>query len=346
VTHVYTTGDVTVVTQTCRNLFLKGFGIANLKDEAATGVHGFLIDIVASTSNDQSRYEDMYFYKYNPTYITFSPLYTVGNSPCMTRGNFAGTWTRCIGSMLSFRPGTAEGDFTATMIDCIASAYSFHGDLGGDFVGARLERCRCVGTETFVTAGFGGCSTIAAGADAATVFIECESGDNSFCLSNDCAATFLRCRGGANCFACNIESGENGGFSGYAEDCIAGPGSFGGSGNSAALSSLSGTLVRCTVTGSVEPWRLTGATIRDSLLTVTTTNKNGVTLLDSNSKIYNSTILVNAAGNGVPVHAASARNVRVAHCRFNNADTDADGLHANVTNLIGTPYNVIDDDIT
>lgn len=345
-TYVYTTTDITAVEQTARNVRLTGFGIANLKEEAATGVHAFHIRNNDSTANDESRYVKMYFYKSTPGFISVSPSDTSGNSPCISSKIFAGYWEDCIANTLGFRASQATGHFTAWMVRCYAGPYSFLGDNGGNFVGARLENCHGRGTWVFDSSCFAGCGNFAGGADADTVFIECTAGNKSFCLTASCAASFYRCRGLDHCVGANLDLGHTGIFSGYAEDCTFGLNSFGAMSPLGTNGKLSGTLVRCTCTGSERGWNAEGATIRDSRLTVGTTGYNVLNLLDGNTKVTNSDLVVFQGGAGVPVYAASARNAVVTHCRMNNASVDADGLHANVTNLIGTPLNVIDNDIS
>jgi hypothetical protein len=72
------------------------------------------------------------------------------------------------------------------------------------------------------------------------------------------------------------------------------------------------------------------------------TGTHAITLLDSNSVISNSDIIVSQGGTGLPIYAASALNVAAYACRMNNATNDADGLGANVTNLVtGGAGNVV-----
>jgi hypothetical protein len=178
-------------------------------------------------------------------------------------------------------------------------------------------------------------------------FIECEAGDNSFSQGKTAAGNYIRCRGGQDCFAGTTDIGHtyNGNFSGYAEDCIALRGSFGGT-SQAGYGQLSGTLVRCTVTGDTVSRRCSGAIIRSSRITATTTGIHAITLIDSNVTISNSDIIVLQGGTGVPIYAATALNVAAYGCRMNNAANDPDGLHSNVTNLVTSAGNVVSNSIT
>jgi hypothetical protein len=69
-------------------------------------------------------------------------------------------------------------------------------------------------------------------------------------------------------------------------------------------------------------------------------------LLDDNNIFYNCTIVVASAGTGIAfVKSGAGKNVVVAKCRMNNADNDPDGLGSGVTNLVGTPDNIVDSGI-
>jgi hypothetical protein len=178
-------------------------------------------------------------------------------------------------------------------------------------------------------------------------FIECEAGDNSFSQGKTAAGNYIRCRGGQDCFAGTTDIGHtyNGDFSGYAEDCYALRGSFGGT-SQAGYGQLSGTLVRCIITGDTVSRRCSGATIRDSRITTVTTGVHCLTLLDSNTVISNSDLIVFQGGTGIPIYAASALNVAAYGNRINNATNDADGLHANVTNLVSSAGNIVSNAIS
>jgi hypothetical protein len=69
---------------------------------------------------------------------------------------------------------------------------------------------------------------------------------------------------------------------------------------------------------------------------ITAANTDAVVVGDG-AYIYDCTLI--ATGTGKSVNADSAVNAVIAHCRMNK------GVGANVTNDIGTPYNVDDTDI-
>jgi hypothetical protein len=114
---------------------------------------------------------------------------------------------------------------------------------------------------------------------------------------------------------------------------------LGGRTTSITEGKCSGELVRCVVTENLESLHVETATIRDSIITSRTSGIDGITLLDSGSKIIGSTIEVFTLSTDVPINAGSALNVIATGCVFNNGDNDADGLGANVTNLATTAGN-------
>jgi len=331
--------DTTTIEQSAADVQLKGFAIAQLSGDATGSYHAFYV----SDSNLGSRYDQMYFWHRAP-----NPENSL-RAPVAFDQHVDGTWTRCIANAYAWRVGRVafghtDSEFRATMIDCEAGAFSFIGDWAtGDTqkaTGCRLVRCKAIGKHDTDGSGYGsfaGCGIWALEIDSTCYFEDCEAGDNSFGLGSAlvgaCAGTFIRCRGGANCFGGTTNANYVGQFDGYAEDCYGGPGSFGGRASGIAVGSLTGTLNRCHCEGSAESWRLTGATILNSTLTVGTNNKDCVTLLDSNSRIAGSTLLVVEGGTGVPINAGSALNVCAAGNRYNNQSAAADGTGSNVTNV-------------
>ena len=75
----------------------------------------------------------------------------------------------------------------------------------------------------------------------------------------------------------------------------------------------------------------------DCEIEVTGTDKHAVEITGE-ARIYNCTLIAN--GTGKSIYAAAAQNAKITHCRLNL------GIHANVTNLIGTPSNVDDADVS
>ena len=224
----------------------------------------------------------------------------------------------------------AFGEFSATMYDCEAGPFSFIGQ-GGDAVGCRLVRCRSIGdTDHFDPGGASfGFSSVSKTIDSDCYFEDCEAGEKSFGdFYGVVAGTYIRCRSGNQSF------GYRGEFSGYAEDCIAGRESFGNGVDGV----LSGTLIRCVSEGADLPWRVEGATIEDSFLSIDTNNQACITLLaDDTTTITNSTILVVEGGTGIPIHAAVAQNVAAVGNRYNNRSVAINGLGSTVTNVAGVP---------
>ena len=341
ITHIYSSGNFTAVEQDCLDIRMSGFGISIVKRDAGNAVHGFAIKKATGT-NSNSVYVNMYFGNcVDNSPFAVSSAYTNGNCAVVAKNNLSGTWMNCIGGVGAWR---CSGTFSAKMYDCTGSVHSFVGDTSSQgFVGARLERCRASGNISGSTYAFAGCTNVAAPVDATTVMIDCVSdGDFSFALSNVCAGKFYRCRSGNFSFASGIANDLGGGnFSGYAEECIAGANSFGGG----TYAKLTGTLVRCTIEGNTVSTQCEGATLRSSRVSASTTGVHAITLLDSNSTISNSDILVLQGGTGIPIYAATAKNVAAYGCRMNNASNDADGLGSNVTNLVSSAGNIVSNSV-
>ena len=329
----------TVAKQTCADAVLRGFGIAYLGTVAAFDEWNFkvfLIDLASDDANKESIYDTMYFWHRSAA----ADIFSEGGRECVVATkNFKGTWVNCHANSYAFRVGPA-GVMTAVMTDCTAGAYSF----GGDAVGASMVACKITGCESIGdadglvqpgAASFGGCNVVGIPADSGCVFTECISGNRSFNPGVLTSAQYIRCRAGTKSFGATVFNTDVGEFAGYAEDCISGADSFGGT-SAAGYGKCSGTLVRCIGEGNTKSMRLEGAEIWDSRITTETTGIHGVTLLDSNSRVVNSDILVYEGGTGIPVYAATALNVYAFHCRFNNFSNDADGFGANVTNTAST----------
>lgn len=355
-TLVYTEADrVSTIEQTADDVRMLGFTIAQLGPNADFWTYyvgipdwGALL-IGEGSANAPSLYQDMLFYNISASFATTGAVRAFRN--------FSGTWINCVANGPSFRLGwgdlseTPAAVFSAQMYDCDSGPFSFVGDYPNAFAiveGARFERCRALGYswEAGASSGmasFSGCNITAVAVDDESVFVECEAGDVSFGLGVLNEGTYIRCRGGAACFgATNSSNTLVGNFAGYAEDCIGGAGSFGGT-DTAGYGKLTGTLVRCIVEGNVQSTRIEGATIRDSRITTATTGIHALTLLDANNVISNSDVIVYQGGTGVPIYAGSALNVAAYHLRMNNASNDADGLGANVTNLVSSAGNVVSD---
>jgi len=287
-----------VVTQSAANIRLTGFGIAQLGEYGAFdfgSAHAFHVDLTSDASNSDSIYDLMYFFHRVPNMID---LGSGPNLPVSHAKHVAGTWRNCISNSFGWRCG-GDGVFSASMTDCQFGPFSVGGDLAGASFGAcRLERCVGVGDSGSEGisgyACFGGCAVNGIPAIASSVFVECEAGERSFNVGTTAGGTYIRCRGGRLSFGATYFDTFPGIFSGYAEDCIAGADSFGGT-SVAGYGKMSGVVLRCAGGPSVNATRLEGATIRDSRFSNATSGTDLFTLLDSNSSISNSDLLVNPA---------------------------------------------------
>jgi hypothetical protein len=318
---------VPAVEQSAQNIRLRGFGIAFINDVAnATNAIAFHCSAV---DNDGSIYDKMYFFA-----AGVSVAY-----PTRFDKHLRGHWEGCIANSTAYRITNDTSDFEPTMIDCVGGGYSFIGDSTGVATNMDCYLLRCHAGE----GSFAGCTAFTGPIKSEALFVECTGADKCFGQASESAGTFIRCRAGDYSFGGNFSATlwPNGPqeFSGYAEDCIAGTASFGGSSEAARPGSLTGEIVRCTITENTLPLHVAGATIRDSRIENGTLNVDCIELDDGNSKIINSTIEVNDAGTGVPVNASSAQDVVAVSCTFNNGDNDADGLGADVTNLALTASN-------
>jgi len=352
-------------------------------DSGAEPVGGFTTPIkacgllITATDNSPSVYEKMSFYvRGSGLFRTLSDGGGAGNAdshwcrfPVAANSALGGTWRRCVANGHAWRvkqhPGGNPGTMSGLYEDLVAGAMSFIGDEGPT-VTARFYRCRGTAHYNYDNADsyekndadtptplpgyacFCGCRSFSGGIGSSAYFEDCAAGDHSFGMGDASiqqnSGTFIRCRAGKTSFAGTKSGGNKADFAGYAEDCYALAGSFGGG---SANSKLTGTLVRCTIIGNIEAIYCYGAKIRDCHITVTTTGKHGLILKDGATRVLNTTILVLQGGTGVPITdgGLGAQNVVAAHCRFNNAANDADGIAAAVTNLVGTPANVCDDDL-
>lgn len=358
-TLVYTEVDRTsTIVQLANDVRLHGFSVAQMcvgtgmitQSTYYTDLDWGALLIGENCLNGESFYSDMYFWS---SCVAFS---SVGGVRAFS--NFAGTWVNCISNAASFRLGFGDkvsvaATFSAVMYDCEAGPFSYVGDfLEGSkdnfkADNCRFERCKSLGYSWEAADGsnsFVGCNLVSCDITSSCLFIDCVSGDRSFGISNNNAGTFIRCRAGNSSFGGTSDSEYSGVFSGLAEDCVAGSGSFGGTQN-IALGKCTGTLIRCSCEGNTKPMRLEGATIRSSRFTNNTASSHVFTLLDSNSSITNSDIIVLQGGTGVPIYAATSKNVVSVGNRMNNASNDSDGMHSNVTNLVSLAGNVVSNSI-
>ena len=344
-----------VIKQTCADIRMAGFGIAYLGTAGGFDVGSFRclhIDNTTTNSNKASVYRQMYFFHRTASDDLLGGDSDQGRESVWSTLHLDGTWIDCTANAYAWRMGQ-NGELRAKMRDCTAGAYSWGGDATGASIGAcLLERCKAVGLIVGVSGqgvgAFGGCLGVGINIGASAVLVECDAeGGFSFGCGKTVAGTFLRCRGGEISFGGGQSDGFPGTFSGYAEDCVGGKGSFGGSNDAAVetTSKLTGTLIRCTITGNDRTINMQGAIVRGSRITVTTTGKHCVTITDSNSVISDTDLIVFQGGTGRPINAGSAFNVAAYHCRMNNATNDSDGLGVNVTNLVTSAGNVVSNSI-
>jgi hypothetical protein len=299
------------------NVFIHFSGVGACFTQVATDIRlrGLYVEYFytsPATSYAASRYSDCRF------------------GSCVHSNNVSGHWANCCSDGYSWQCGIG-GVFNATMNEChafliLGTSSPFGGDTGVGFGSCYLYRC----TGKYGT--FGGCASVGISVSADAVFIECESGDHGFCHGKKNEGTYIRCRGGACSFGGTSNVAYDGEFAGYAEDCIGGPNSFGGT-ETTGYGKLSGRIVNCTSLRDTKSRRLEGALIDGCIITQDTDDVDCITLLDSNSCIHNSTLLVAEGGTGVPINSASAMSVSAAGNRYNNKAVAATGLGENVTNV-------------
>jgi hypothetical protein len=343
---VATLNGKATIKQTANDVRLSGFGIANLDDHDYNTAGDTYALLIACTSNTRSIYDTMYFWlKYS----------VAGNNmrrcPVYSTVDLGGTWRDCTSGAFSFWVA-ANKTLRAAMYNCLAGPYSFNGEAGASITG-QLVRCSATGITTYASAlpgtnSFGGGL---AGCDISGTLIDCIAGPFSYALGRTFSGKAIRCRGGTASFASGIGSNEvTGVFSGYAEDCVGGAGSFAGGHYSMSASKITGKLVRCVVGGKTETnWRLQGAYLDSCIFQA---DDNGsfsdpnpcLVLLDNNCVIYNTVAISGPQDYGDAFAIASnaaGRTAKIAHCRLS-----APGIDTQITNTIGTPYNVIDADLT
>ena len=297
-------------------------------------------DIVCNVISHHNWIENCKF-----THSAFTPLGAFNKLPLTFNGFSGGTVKDCLSSAGGFRisNSTSNVQMRITFINCSSlvdtgqdgiavGTHAFFGDATGSSFSGKAYNCKTG------YGGFGGCSSFGVDYTSDAIIMNCEAGENSYALAKDMAGKLYNCIGGGNCFA-----GNSGTLSGEMYGCIDTAVNAGSTSISVVTSGAK--IIGCQFYNFSGNVNLTNALISDCILEITTADRDCFILEDSNSKIYNTTITV--SGTGIPINDdGSARNVVAAHCRMNNASNDADGLGTNVTNLIGTLYNVVDDDIS
>jgi hypothetical protein len=99
-----------------------------------------------------------------------------------------------------------------------------------------------------------------------------------------------------------------------------------------------GTLYNCRLLKRTDALKNWNGKIYDCVIIVEGTDKNCIELAGSDCKIYDSTLIAN--GTGYSVYASDVVTTRVAGCIMNK------NMFSDVSNLIDTPYNIIDSDVT
>jgi len=333
------TADTTTITQSATQIRMRGFGIAQLAASNSSG-HALYI---SGDDNAGSFYDEMYFWNRAASHDA---------SPAAFAKHVKGTWRNCIANAHAWRVGydaAHEGTFSVTMYGCQAGSYSYGGDydtLGTHkATGCRLFRCEALGKITIAGttypsgyASFCSCGSWSIPIDSTCYFEGCRGGPVCFGVGTTVAGKFVDCYGEYYSFGGTNNASYPGEFSGYAKNCHGGTASFGGRLYTGVGDNgkLSGKLVGCVIEddlGYNGSLRLEGATIEGCLIETRVNNQDCTTLLDSLSRITDSTLLVVEGGTGVPINAGSALNVCAAGNRYNNLDNNSTGLGANVTNL-------------
>lgn len=332
---VVTSSSGNTITQTCQYLSMTGITVHS--SSTTTDDHGFVVNVI---DNDGSSY-------FNCRYRHDSPRYAAAGAryPVFFEKGGKGLWVQCIADDYSWR--CANGiDFAGTWYDCEAGQQSFAGDNEGASAGTgEMNGCimyRCISRET---GSFGSCALFGVNITSDSYFYDCIGGTNAFGLGRTNAGNFYNCHGGDNSFGGTSGTVDGGVFSGYAKGCTATRNSFGASNAFGAGEGLnSGVMDDCIVTGMTDPIRCVGATFRNCRLAADGfLDKDVIQLRDSNTVIYNCDLITIESGTGIPINDnGSAWNVVAVHCRMNNAGQSATGLGINVTNLITTPYNIVD----
>jgi hypothetical protein len=242
----------------------------------------------------------------------------------------------------------AGAECTAEARDCVSGDYSFGCSLGtggghGICTG-NMKGCRS-GISSFghSVSDTGSCSGIKE---------ECVASNYSFGYGDpgDCSGSYYRCRAGNSSFGsggtciCNMailddciagynSFGSDGGFEGsVARRCTAKGGSFGQTGSGGSV------LEDCTV-GDIDSTNLPPTMLDNNLV-----RKSRFVSLDplvaalmigaAGVRLYDSEFIGDASG--VSVDSSSPVNVAMVHCRMNV------GVGLNVTNIVGSPLNVVD----
>ena len=264
--------------------------------------------------------------------------YCTGRDRCFCQGNVAGfgsgcsgTFKYCTGRDACFGAGVGVGKPQEGTFDhCTARDGSFAAGAGAEADGNYYH---CIARDT----SFGAAIDSGLGEDpiASGLFIGCV-GENS-CFgstsgSGDCQATgtFTDCAAGSQSFG-GVPASASGvsTFSGTATNCSALENSFGSS--EGGLGVNSGSMINCQMTTTTWASPFTG---RMDGCVITASVGEPMTV-GAGAFVFGTTLIGPTTENAV----SGSGNVSIGHCRG-----VASGI-VGPTNLIGTPYNIFDDDV-
>jgi hypothetical protein len=353
-------GDINksaIVKQTCNDIRMHGFGIANLNKpiqwdfvtdyDNSDQTYGFDI-ACGSGDNGRSCYSLMYFWKSG----AYNKSAGYAHEPVHGTSGVSGYWLDCTANGFAWRVD-ANKSIDATMVNCVGGVRSFGGDRTGASIDGKFTECRVRGTlDTDLNGdgygGFGGCTTFGCTISSDAEFKDCTSGNKSYALGFECAGQFWECEGGTLSFGATADSSHEGDFSGNAINCRAKDGSFGGTSIS-GKGGLSGKLDGCRLfnTGTVTtyPTRVSsGLALKDCRMRSASSSAFFTAISQTNMYIdkcefqaasTSAYLISNSAGGAV--------SISITHTSTNStAGTGSDGLDTNVTNAVTTPYNVND----
>ncbi len=233
--------------------------------------------------------------------------------------------------------GTASGSFIDCEVNNSASidiSFGGGGGAGTNYATGVFTRCKSysyAGSEPFGAFG-----------EASGTFTDCyaELTNNGIIYAfgggsgGVASGIFIRCT--ASCSGTMVNRSFGGGTataSGNFKDCSALHGASGSYTNSSVMSGIFDNHVNSD--GRWAPTTFSG-TLKNTELTARL-NYNCVQGVVTGAKFINNTL--RTSGTGVPLYSAGAQNAVIAHCRMSVAES------VNITNLIGTPYNVVDADL-
>jgi hypothetical protein len=273
--------------------------------------------------------------------ILQSSVMAADKSSCITTWSLSkmhgGLMERVAAGYGAFRC-SANIEDRARWYDCQSGNFSFGGDSAGVKLAGKYIRCRA-GDYSFV-----GCAGFAQG-ECSGEFYDCIAGNRSFATTSAFTGYAENCRAGINSFGGGTNGALYGTFSGTLNNCDMGDGSAGAGGINAMNT---GKMYTCRLLGYSSTINIgSGSELHNCLFQVSMTGINGVTIISSTvpPKIEGCTIKVFQGGSGIPIYSASPKSAAISRCSMNNAIVDSDGIGVNVTNSIGTCYNVIDDDL-